>query len=104
MEDLLNPCKTRAAFAIGRALKGHINEEARTIFGFGLGFRDHVNAATRAVAFFESQVQAARLAIKTWSLLAKRLNISKDMRRMISEMVWNSRHDANYPLQRITRL
>ncbi len=88
-------------FAIGRALKGHVNAIERQIFGSGRNFDDRISPANEAIAFFSSQCAAARKAVDTWTIIAVRagnLVLNKDMRRKISQMIWNAREQASYPL------
>ncbi len=82
---------------IGRALKGNIDMERRLIFGRGnydVGFL--ISPANQAVSFYDSQIQSARLAIDTWTLVSIRLHLIKDMRIYIGKMIWESRFEANY--------
>ncbi len=84
-------------FLIGRALKGNIDVERRLIFGRGnydVGFL--ISPANQAVSFYDSQIQSARLAVDTWTLVAIRLHLMKDMRIYIGKMIWESRFEANY--------
>lgn len=83
-------------FAIGLAFKGHIDTEKKQIFGDSFNFDSNVHAATQAVSFFDSQMQSARLAVKTWTLIALRLSITKDIRTLIGQMIWDAKVEANY--------
>jgi hypothetical protein len=40
-------------FVIGRALKGHVNNEKRTIFGSGYNFDVYIGPANQALRFYE---------------------------------------------------
>ena len=91
----LAPC----VFAIGRALKGHVNMEKRTIFGEIDTFDSLIGSANRAIGFFEFQCAAARKAVDTWCLIARRLGngkVNRDIRKVIGMMIWEARKLANY--------
>ncbi len=86
-------------FLIGRALKGNIDVGEEEIFGttpFSLNFDLVVGFANQAIAFYDSQVKAARLAVDTWAQVATRLRLIKDMRILIGKMIWEARFEANY--------
>ncbi len=83
-------------FLIGRALKGNIDVEKRLIFGRGYDFGFLISPANQAVSFYDFQIKSARLAIDTWTLIATRLYVIKDMRIYIGKMIWESRFEANY--------
>ena len=83
-------------FLIGRALKGNIDMEKKRIFGQDEGFDSRIGPANRAVLFYDLQVKSARLAVDTWTLVATRLHIIKDMRIYIGKMIWEARCEANY--------
>lgn len=89
-----------AVFAIGRALEGHVNFSKREIFGESWDFDKRVGLATEAIDLFHAQCRAARSAVDTWTLIAAHVFfLSKDIRRMIGEMIWEARERADYPLQ-----
>ena len=94
-----DPTLAPHVFAIGRALKGHVNAEERTIFGDSSGFDSLIGPANRAIGFFEFQCAAARKAVDTWCLIARRLgngHVNRDMRKVIGMMIWEARELANY--------
>ncbi len=41
-------------------------------------------------------IKAARLSVVTWTLVASRMHLIKDMRILIGKMVWEARFEANY--------
>ncbi len=81
---------------IGYVLKGNIDEKKKQIFGLDYNFEVRNIAAKQAVTFFELQMQGARLAVHTWSLVALRLGVVKDLRIYIGEMIWDERFEAIY--------
>ena len=82
-------------FVIGRALKGNIDMEKKEIFGRG-DFDSLISPSNQAVFFYDSQIKSARLAVETWTLVATRLHVIKDMRIYIGKMIWDARFEANY--------
>ncbi len=85
-------------FLIGRTLKGNIDMEKRKIFAFEPSFDSSIGPANQAVSFYEHQIKSARLAVDTWTLVATRLRVIKDMRIFIGKMIWEARFEANYKI------
>ncbi len=83
-------------FLIGRALKGNIDIQNERIFGFRHNFDSLICPANQAVSFYDSQIRSARIAVDTWTLVATRLHLIKDMRIYIGKMIWEARFEANY--------
>jgi hypothetical protein len=85
-------------FAIGRALRGHIDTLKREIFGKSNDFDRRIGPANRAVDFFASQCAAARRAVDAWCLMAVRINskVNRDIRKKIGMMIWEAREQADY--------
>lgn len=83
-------------FAIGRGLRGHVDEEERTIFKNGHDFNHRVGRAKKAVSFYESQVYACRKAVDCWTLVGIRFKVVKDVRKLIAKLIWDSREEALY--------
>jgi|JI10StandDraft_1071094.scaffolds.fasta_scaffold461144_2 hypothetical protein len=84
-----------AVFAIGRAVKGHIHAESKEIFGE----EKHVSSvdlAQQAIEFFDKQWQMYQKAVDTWSIVAIRLHVVRDIRLLIARIVWDSRVEAKY--------
>jgi hypothetical protein len=94
-----DPSLAPALFMIGRALKGHINTERKTIFGKpSLNYDSRIGPANRAVEFFSFQCAAARAAVDTWCLMAVRINgkVNRDIRKKIGMLIWEARELGNY--------
>ena len=93
-----DPSLAPAVFMIGHALKGHINAEQKEIFGGDFQFDSCIIPANRAVAFFIAQCAAARAAVDTWCLMARRINskVNRDIRKKIGLLIWEARELANY--------
>ncbi len=82
-------------FLIGRALQGNI--DIGKFFGHSAhNFNSVFGPANQAVSFYSSQIKSARLAVSTWTLLATRIHLIKDMRIFIGKMIWEARFEANY--------
>ena len=86
-------------FLIGRALKGNIDMEKKEMFGASYNFDSWIVPANQAVSFYSSQIKSARLAVGTWTLVATRLHMIKDMRIYIGKMIWEARFEANYKIE-----
>jgi hypothetical protein len=86
----------KVVFAIGRALKGHADNEERTIFGDGSNFDAHIGPANQALHFYEFQLQSYRKVVDSWTIVGQRNNVVRDIRKMIGKMVWDAREEAAY--------
>jgi len=93
-----DPSLAAVVFMIGRALRGHIVEEKREIFGDEDEFDYRIRRTNRAIDFFTAQCSAARRAVDAWCLVAVRINskVNRDIRRKIGMMIWELREQANY--------
>ena len=85
-------------FWIGHALKGNIDMKKKEIFGNTYNFISLIGPANQAVAFYSSQIKSALLAVDTWTLVATRMNLIKDMRILIGKMIWAGRFDEKYKI------
>jgi hypothetical protein len=83
-----------AMFAIGQALQGHVNEEAKTIFNDADDFGSRIGPAKQAIAFYEAQITATKDAMHAWTLVGIKLKVVKDVRKLIAK--WDSREEAMY--------
>jgi hypothetical protein len=81
-------------FAIGQALQGHVNEQARTIFNNAEDFDSRIGPAKQAISFCEAQIKATKDAMHAWTLVGIKLKVVKDVRKLISKLVWDSRKEA----------
>ena len=77
-------------FAIGQALRGHVNEEAGTIFARMVDFNSFFGPAKQAIAFYEAQIKACRKAVDFWTLAGIRLKVVKDIRKVIAKLIWDA--------------
>ena len=66
-------------FAIGRALKGHVDFEANKLFGISYGYNWVLSSAKTAIEFFDARVLAARRAVDTWTLIGKHFKVCEDV-------------------------
>lgn len=85
-------------FLIGRALRGNIDVEQLKLFGSFYNYFSLIGPANRAVLFYEQQIIAARRAVDTWTIIAKRFKLIKDLRVLIGKLIWEARFDANYKI------
>jgi hypothetical protein len=94
--ELFNSGSGSAAvmFAIGRALQGHVNEEARTIFNSDYKFDSLIGPAKQAIAFYEAQIKATKDAMRAWTQVGIKLKVVKDVRKLIAKLIWDSREEA----------
>jgi hypothetical protein len=83
-------------FAIGQALQGHVNEEERTIFKRDDDFDSLICPAKQAIAFYKAQIQATKDAMRAWNLVGVHYGMVKDVRKLIAELIWDSREEALY--------
>jgi hypothetical protein len=76
-------------YVIGRALKKHI--DAESVEGI------HIEGkAIEAVQFFQFQLQCARKAVDSWTVVGLRNKVVKDIRKLIGKMIWDAREEATY--------
>ncbi len=85
-------------FLIGRALKGNIDMEKKEIFGQLRDSNSQIRPANQAISFYSAQIESARLAVDTWTLVSTRLHLIKDMRIYIAKLIWEARFEANYKI------
>jgi hypothetical protein len=91
-----NRKRTNVVFVIGRALKGKIDKEKRTIFGKGFKFDSYIDSANQALHFYNFQLQSYRKAVDSWTIVGLRNNVVKDIRNVIGKMIWDAREEATY--------
>ena len=80
----------KSVFMAGKILQGHLNESEKGVFAF-LVSDARFFVCAQAVEMFEIWIKEARDACVTWILCAKKLNVHKDVRRLIARSVWNGR-------------
>jgi TPR repeat protein len=71
-------------FAIGQALQGQLNEEAKTIFRNSFNFDSLIIPAKQAIAFYEAQIKATKDAMRAWTQVGIKLKVVKDVRKLIA--------------------
>jgi TPR repeat protein len=98
-EDKLNRTKNDALiYAIGCALDGHIDVEAKLIFKKTFLLNGKYQAGLNAVQFYRKQNAACRKAIDLWSMIARRRGVVKDIRILIGKLIWGDREEAKYKI------
>lgn len=75
---------------------GHFDLEQRCLFRTTKLSDSEFEHAKFALDFFRFQVQKCREAIWTWTLVGIRNGVVKDIRRLISHMIWDARDEAKY--------
>jgi hypothetical protein len=88
--------QVKVVFAVGRVLKGHVDNEKRAIFDEKGGFNTLIGPANQALQCYNYQLQSYRKAVDTWTLVGFRYTVVKDVRKMIAEMIWDSRDESKY--------
>jgi hypothetical protein len=88
--------QAKVVFVIGRALKGHIDNEKRTIYGKSYNFDVRIDPANQAFRFYEFQLQSHLKAVDSWTIVGLRNKAVKDIRKMIAKMIWDAREEAAY--------
>jgi hypothetical protein len=86
----------RVMFAMGRALQGHVNEEARTIFNQRYIFDSRIDPTKQAIAFYEVQIKATKDAMRAWTFVGIKLKVVKDVRKLIAKLIWDSREKKRW--------
>jgi hypothetical protein len=87
----------KVIFAIGRALKDHIDIGKRHFFEKPhYRFDALIGPINQAVVFFNFQLKSYRTAVDTWTLVGIRCEVVKDIRKMISKIIWDAREEAKY--------
>ncbi len=72
----------RCLFEIGRAIAGIVNWRVMVT---------NPNVCERAVNMYESWCAEARTGVMCWLWLARKLGVSKDIRLVIADLIWNER-------------
>ncbi len=82
--------ENNVVFAIGKAIKGHIDNDKHEFFGSKNYYSSYANQALQFYEFYEFQLQAYRKVINTWTVVGKHYGVVKDIRKMIGMMIWDS--------------
>ncbi len=77
-------------FQIGKALVGQIDENRKTLFQQSTETK-FIDEACIALKMFISSCHLTRRAVDTWTVIAFRFAICKDVRLIISHLIWESR-------------
>jgi hypothetical protein len=84
-------------FVIGRALKGHFNNEKGKFFGRNVqNFNICIGPANEALRFYNFQLQSYRNAVDSWTIVGLRNGVVKEIRKMIGKIIWDTRGKAGY--------
>lgn len=85
-----------ALFAIGQALHGNVNAEQKKIFSAHRNFDLRIGPAIFAIDFYKAQLRLARSAVDMWTRVGIRHKVVKDIRIVISKLIWEARNEAQY--------
>ena len=99
-----DPSLTPAVFMIGRYLRGQVDLEKKEIFGKGWNFDAKIGHANRAIDFFVAQCAAARKAVDTWCLIARRVGDGSVINKDIRNIKKDQNKDIDYTQSIITIL
>jgi hypothetical protein len=93
---VFNPTATLGCtiFQIGASLRGQNMVSGRLLF------EKDVASANLAIKMHDLWCKLTRFALHSWGCVALRKGVSKDMRLMISEMIWESRREGLYLLDK----
>ena len=86
-------------YVIGKAAKddGCFDFKQKKVFGtYRSDIEELSDMAIRAIAIFDRQCIGARKAVETWCLVAIQYHVVKDIRRLVGEMIWESRLEIEY--------
>jgi hypothetical protein len=83
-------------FAIGCALKKRLGSEAVAIFKNGLDGDKRVHAAIVAIQVYKSCCIVAQKAIYACAIVGLRNGVVRDVRMIISRLIWSAKKNANY--------
>lgn len=61
---------------------------------------DQYTSACRAISFYNDNIKQTINAINCWTIIATRLNLVKDIRKLISLLLWESRCEGFYYLMK----
>jgi TPR repeat protein len=56
----------------------------------------NIEKAYEVAWFYPAICQRARSAVDTWTVIGRRLGVSRDIRRLIGQLVWDLKRDADY--------
>jgi hypothetical protein len=90
LEGVDNGGSGRVIFEIGAVCKGHVIVGLLTVFGASFS-EELVLAADRAVALHVEWCANAERTINCWIWIAQQKNVARDVRTLISKMLWANR-------------
>jgi hypothetical protein len=84
------PRNTRALFAIGAGAQRQVDQTHMTVFGRRfLAFP----GVLVALEVYEETCSKAREGLESWTGVARRLGVSRDVRRIVSKLLWDGRDE-----------
>lgn len=92
--------ESRIMFQIGKSLNGRVSNLLGRMSVNGAEVRSFRSEAHLACSIFKSWCSLTREAVDAWTIIAIRFRICKDMRRLIANMIWMTRSDGEYLLNK----
>ena len=86
-------------FLAGMTLRGNLNEKTQTVFGSEVDTPSFASCK-QAVALSDFWIDSAREMCITWVLCAQRMGLNRDVRRKISELLWETKKEALHEFPR----
>ncbi len=87
-------------FVVARALTGHVDVKRKKLFGTKIpksSFSDaRISQAEFACKFLQAHTQGARKVVDTWTMVAIRFHVVKDIRLWIAKLIWKTRDQYKY--------
>lgn len=88
-------------YSVSSVEKFHIDALYEIGRVFTLIPRTNYKGRDRFITFYNDQLASARAAVDAWTVIARRFGVVKDMRRMVGELIWKAKSEANYVTARI---
>jgi len=84
-------------YKIGEIFKNHIDRNENKLFEYDFTLAEgQVEIVHRSVQMYDKCCSNTREAVNTFTCIMKRANIVKDIRLIISKLIWNSRKEGLY--------
>ena len=84
----------RAVFTIGQLVHTRFKYRDKMCYGYFIKSDLVCERLAIAVILFRDQIELTENAIRAWLIIGRRLRVVKDIRIMISKMIWADRSDT----------
>jgi hypothetical protein len=95
-DEMIGRIGNKIAFVISYIINEYQRMDPSDIITTQRGCFENIEQVYKVAWFYPAICQRARLAVDAWSLVGRRLGVSKDIRRLIGQMVWDLKRDADY--------